>query len=443
MRKRPAISNELATLLIQSDSFRMKPSVDRPIPFKRYRTQEQIVYHVHWFVDRLLSLNVAQFWTMESWGFVKKEQKTQKLLSEEESRWQLLSDRCYGASTLIQSREAAKADATLDLLLDDIGKKAQLEDPYLMFKIWRICRMLRGIEARHPRRRPVLTEFLRVIGDAASRPGKDDQPLSHLVELLTKAHAEDFHDTLRLGSYKTITSLTRNVGNRNPVVLHMWTNHFMVWDKGRCDPQLVPRLEKLCAETVNYYGHRKHLWCLPAHQIDPESLSANHEAYTQEIRQYRDFLERPAAVTIPEACVPICFYLTYAYQSFGKDTAVADYLAMNLLDSTEGLVGEGKNARWSLATQAYAFAAKLVAGMWRREQYKEQNSEERKAAGAMVHRYLNRAIRRLEYGDRECQTRAVMLSDINGRWLRKWNPEWAGMERERHERIVARIEGLL
>lgn len=441
MRKRPAISKDLAYLLIQSDSFRMKPSVDRPIPFKRYRTQEKILYHVDWFVDKLLSLNVAQFWTMGPSRFVKRQQKTMQLLLDEESHWQLLSDRCYGASTLMQARAVAKADDTLNLVLDDIGKKAKLEDPYLMFKIWRMLRMLRGIEARHPRHRSVSKDFLRALGNAASQLGEKDHPLSHLTELLAKVKAKDFHDTLRLGSYKTITSLTRNVGNNNPVVLHMWTNHFMLWDKGRCDPQLIYRLAKLCAATVDDRDHPKYRWCLPAHLFGPEYVSANEATYQHEIQEYEDVLKQPVAATIPEACVPNCFYHTYAYHSFGKASVLAEYLAMNLLDATRGLVAEGTKARWSLATQAYAFAAKAVALMWRRHYFKEQDAGQKRMAGALAHRFLDEAIRRLEFGDRECQTRAAMLSDFNGRWLWQWHAKGADDERDRHGRIVARIGG--
>lgn len=443
MRGRPGISSELATLLIESDSFRMKPVVDRPVPFKRFRTQEQIVYHVDWFVDHLLDHNVAQFWTMGTSRFVKKQKKLMQLLADEESHWQLLSDRCYGASTLLQAREVSKADATLDLLLDDIGKKAKLEDPYLMFKIWRISRMLRGIEARHPRHRRVWDDFLRALQNAALRLEKEDHPLSHLADLLAKVKAEDFRDTLRLGSYKTITSLTRNVGNNNPVVLNMWTVHYNLWDKGRFDSQLLWRLEKLCADTVGNHNHPKHLWCLPAHQLETKHIADTPAAYGKEVRKFEGFLERPVVATIPEWCVPICFYYTYAYQYFGKHRALADYLAMNLLDSTKGLLAEGENARWSLASQAYAFAARLVAKMWRKEQLTAQSTEDKKMAGEMAHRSLDEVIRRLEFGDRECQTRAVMLSDLSGRWLRKWNPKGAADERERHQRIVARLEASL
>jgi hypothetical protein len=96
-----------------------------------------------------------------------------------------------------------------------------------------------------------------------------------------------------------------------------------------------------------------------------------------------------------------------------------------LFDRAKCLECLQEEPRWCVPTQGYALAAKLIAQL-------SFEAEDNTKAGL----YLEEAIYKLGWGDRECQTRANMLADMLGNWYKKW-----GNHREA-EQLETRTTGL-
>lgn len=105
------------------------------------------------------------------------------------------------------------------------------------------------------------------------------------------------------------------------------------------------------------------------------------------------------------------------------DKALCSQLAEDLLARTADLPSANGQIQWSIETQSYAFASRVLANL---------ALEKGDRAGWCA--YLNSAISRLGIGDRECRTRAVMLLEDLKAELLKWG-DVGGRQRLEQRRL--------
>ncbi|KAF4622690.1 hypothetical protein G7Y89_g14336 [Cudoniella acicularis] len=149
--------------------------------------------------------------------------------TDQTNPWQLLEDRCYGASILIKTSSYGKAEVSLTQFFEGLQQVANIQGPSILVKFWRICLELRGLDGMNPRLRAV-SRFLTMLQKEFSEHHGMEHPLFHLATMLGQVSPEDFKDTLRIGYVKTIKELQGMIGNENAIALHMWSVYFRYWD---------------------------------------------------------------------------------------------------------------------------------------------------------------------------------------------------------------------
>ena len=290
--------------------------------------------------------------------------------------WQFLSDQTYGASTLINCKQHAKAMVTLESCLKNIEELAKTYDPSLMVKFWRICLAMRGIDGRG-RQFHALQRLFDVMQRAFSQSFGAAHSLSCLIQSLRQVSPEDFKATLRIGFDKTIRMLASLVGDENAVVLHMWSHYFKYWDK---------------------------------QYLAQDTFILKFDLLWHRIHSSHDYLS--------EEAIAISYYYSYAVYYLGDVPVLGEYMMRDLFHLTTIYLRLQPVVRWTLPTLAFAFSAKAVATI-----------DQKKGRKDLCISLMDFAIDVLEHGDRECRTRAVLLGAILKKWLSRW-----GMLREAQRR---------
>jgi hypothetical protein len=110
-----------------------------------------------------------------------------------------------------------------------------------------------------------------------------------------------------------------------------------------------------------------------------------------------------------EEAISVHYYYTYAAYYLCKPRLLGEMMVVELFDRTEKFFCTVDEPRWSLIALAFAFSARITA-LIHREGGKED----------LCRHAMNVAIEKLERGDRECATRAAMLSGVLAKWLKQW-----------------------
>ena len=171
------------------------------------------------------------------------------------------------------------------------------------------------------------------------------------------------------------------------MILHMWSHFFKYWERRLLAPSTL--LRKF-----------QHVWDM-VHDRKGMKLHA-------------------------EEAISVHYYYTYAaYYLGGTNSLLAENMMHDLFDRTARFFSMVPEPRWSLTTLAFAFSARISALIRRSEGDSES-----------CRRVMNVAIEKLRMGDRECVTRAAMLSSVLAKWLRQWDfLEESQMEDLRKARI--------
>jgi len=296
--------------------------------------------------------------------------------------WLELDDRVFGASVLIESDSVKDGFATLDAIFQSLQSLAAFAEPHVMVKFWPICHRIHGICERMGNDQ-LLYGFLGFF-HALVRLGLGPQhPMSLLLDGLCRVAHDDMMDTLRLGYFKSIHCLGDMVGGDHAIVLKMVSNYIKYWDKQGCDQDRF---------VANF----------------------THLVRAAEARSGR----------CSEMAIRTLHSFTYALYYNSDDKALCSQLAEDLLARTAELPSANGQIQWSIETQSYAFASRVLANL---------ALEKGDRAGWCA--YLNSAISRLGTGDRECRTRAVMLLEDLKAELLKWGDVggWQRLEQRRSE----------
>lgn len=348
---------------------------------KRYKTQEEILACMDNYLSGMFDPR-SQGWTADVFGFINPKSNT----ANQMDTWQILSDRCYGVSVLIQSGSPGKARVSLDHFLKGLEQIAKFQDPSIVVKFWRICLQLRGVDGSYPHLQALKRFFMKLQELFPVYQG-EQHPLTLLVRLLSQVSPEDFKDTLRIGYFKTLKRLSELIGDENATVLHMWSVYYKYWDK-----------QYLRKETLF------------------EKLKNVREQATK-------ICDRGSSPRIA-----VDHFFIYASYYVCENVELTESTALDLIHSIKSI---DILLHWNLTTQAFALASKLLA-----EGYRKRNCQ----AGCLL--CMRSTIKILQDGDRECHIRAAMLSGTLSKWLTEWKDDQGAQEqRLTTARILETISG--
>ncbi|KIW57810.1 hypothetical protein PV05_02368 [Exophiala xenobiotica] len=340
----------------------------------RYEHQEKIIYSVDCYIKHLFD-GKGGGRNSDATDFVKCEVRDNTT-----DAWQQLSDQCFEASVLIKSRSFAKARTTLDRFFDKLDLEARNPNPLFMVKLWRICLQLRSNDSRVHQLK-ALGRFYATLGKAFSETYGEKDPLRTLITSLKQLSQADLKDTLRIGYFKTIKTLSAMVGEEKAVVLNMWSHYFKYFDRQYLDRRtLIFKFQ--------------HVW-------DQESVDKG-------------------------TWITIIYYYTYAAYYVCEMQVLAYSMAAWLVEETQTLLCLTESPRWTLPTQAFVFASQVKASL-RQQHYLDTHCPESKT---ILTKTMETAIARLRLGDSECQTRQSMLSDLLLKWMKEQEAQQPDKDRQ-------------
>lgn len=341
--------------------FTFKPNLER---LTQYPHQERILSSLDCYIYKLFDAG-GDGWTTDLLTFTQRQGSCENTIA----LWQELADQTYGASVLIRSGNMEQAETVLANFLDKLPQVARHDDPSIFVKFWRICLGLDGLDKCTGGIFNAKARLLRRLQEIFSERDGGRHLLATMVTSLSEVPSADFRDTLRIGFDKTLRTITALVGDENAMILHMWSHFFKYWNKKSLDTGALFRKFQEVWMKVHDRNSVEHA---------EETISAH-------------------------------YYYAYAAYYLWKPRDFGETMVTQLFDRTERFFRSVDRPRWSLIALAFAFSARITALVHR-------------SAGRrhLCKRVMNLAIEKLESGDRECMTRAAMLSGILAKWLEKW-----------------------
>lgn len=275
--------------------------------------------------------------------------------------WQLISDECFGAVTLLAEGKHLESRQTFNILCERLQKIIGSNDCAMIIKLWPIC--IRLYKTGLPLGDfSMLGRFLHFFQRLALKAYPQNHPIPNLLKVLRQTPAKELLKILQTGYLRTIHCLENRLGFGNAVVLSTWSNYMK-----KCNHQALPA----DALTSRY------------HYVLQEAESSFTPTATRTIEILHGY--------------------TYAAYYNNNDSALTWDLSLKMVDLADSSELMGGRPEWCLATQGYAMAAKLL--------YVLSEDIGHGETGITI---LRSAIARLQQGDRECRTRALMLSSILG-----------------------------
>jgi hypothetical protein len=297
------------------------------------------------------------------------------------ARWKQLADQCFGVSVLIQGSSVKQAFQTLDGIFQSLKLLAASSDLGIMVKFWPICHRLHGI-CTDINNYQLLYSFLCFFRELTKTYFGTEHPVFQLLDALSRVEWDAIIRTLQVGYLKSIHCMESIVGADHATVLRMWSNYIKYWDRQSLHQGVfTANFTRLLAMADAQFGK-------------------NSETATSVLESF-----------------------TYASFYNFDDPMLSRRLAKDLLERTINLPYTNGEYKWGITSQYFAFASKVLALLCLRENRRDEGRD-----------YLADAISRLELGDRECKTRAVMLAEDLEGWLTSWDDIY-GAETLRHKRM--------
>jgi len=219
---------------------------------------------------------------------------------------------------------------------------------------------------------------------------ESSSPVSLLVASLSQIEPEHQRGALRIGYLKAIKTLVDLIGDENVMVLSMISFYSKFFATRHLARQtLIAKFE--------YVWHQTH-----------REISHDNNVST--------------------ASINVGFQFAYAAYYVVDAPYVAFGMAGRLRDAAVGhedLVGF---ATWGLAAEAFVFASRVIAELYRQRVGKSGPLESTGDEYGKCCATLQGAIMLLANGDLECRIRAARFSRILNRWLMEW-----GMAQEAHD----------
>ncbi len=327
-----------------------------------FHGQEITVHSVNAFTAGLFE---SKGWSYDPFAFL-----PSRGSPDHSAQWADLDDRFFGASVLIERSSMAEGFMTLSSIFQQMQSLAASNgaEPAIMVRLWPICNRIDGICARVGDYSLMYT-FLRYFRGLAGSYLGCHHPLYLLLDALSRVEQAAMMPTLRLGYLRAIRCLETLVGADHALVLKMWSNYVKYWDPQSIDQQaFAANFARLLGAAEARFGK------------------------------------------CAEETVRVLHSFSYAMFYNGHDKRLAWRLAEDLVERTTSLPCRGGGEiQWGIETQSFAFGSKVLALL-------SFDLGERDGARA----WLDQAIGRLKTGDRECRTRAIMLSEDLETWLVQW-----------------------
>ncbi|KAH7144230.1 hypothetical protein B0J13DRAFT_554842 [Dactylonectria estremocensis] len=278
---------------------------------------------------------------------------------ENSSVWQQIADEGFGAATLMLNGDFVEGFRTFSILCQRLKDTLGNNDSAMIFKFWRICHRLynTGLQLGNL---SILYSFLQYFRGLAAIRYPENHPIPSLLRVLCNIPIGEFSHTLEVGYLRTILCLQNRVGFGNAVVLSLWSNYLTKFNRQ------APSTDDI-------------------------------------LSRYRCVLEeaQQSFTLTGTRTIEILHGYTYAAYYNAGDLELTWDLAFDLVNRVESMEFVRDRPTWCHATQGFALAAKLLCNLSHRIGHENE--------GSVI---LKSAIRKLERGDRECRTRAVMLSGI-------------------------------
>ncbi len=289
-------------------------------------------------------------------------------------QWRSVSDRCHSVALLVRAGQQGKAQTTLEQLFQDLGTLVQHCHPAFMVTFWRLCLRLQGID-NHIDKANAVERLLSLVTESQS----DNKALCQLAASLSAMDKADIRDALRMGYLKAIKTLAELVGDENIMVLEM----------------------------ISYYCK-----FFDTHYLVRQTLIAKFEYVWHQTYDRHPELSRPA--------VAISYAFAYAAYYIFDYPYVAVAMAEKLRDTSICHPSLSHPVRWTFETEAFAFASKTVAEVYRQVVSRAGVLTSVADQYAKCCASMQGAIVRLEKGDRDCRTRAALMSVVLNRWFVEW-----------------------
>jgi hypothetical protein len=328
-------------------------------------------------VDRYLYSKLDQGkngWSADVRGFCRPNGE----VCDDTHSWRTMSDRCHTVALLIRAGLHGKAEQALDDVLLRLSR-CDYGHPSFILMFWRVCIRIEGIDCHIPRAEALERLFLTV------RRALPEDHVSHaLIKSLSTIDRCDLRSVVRICFVKAIRTLIALVGDENIMVL----------------------------DTISFYCK-----FFNASEIVKETLRSKFQYVWHQT--YDTHPEGSlAAVAVDYA------FASSAYYAF-ESPYLALSMAVKLRDTLGNHLRQVQSVEWTLETEAFSFTSKAVAELYRQRVNHLLRQDESPELAAEAYgkccASMQGAIERLEIGDTECRTRAVMLSSTLNRWLVEWS----------------------
>ncbi|KAG7294459.1 hypothetical protein NEMBOFW57_004532 [Staphylotrichum longicolle] len=369
-------------------------SVPYPLEVERFTHHEHLLHAVDCFIRGIFDTR-NKGWSASTTSFLGPGGNDQSPLYYQ---WRSISDRCHSVALLVRAGQQGKAEATLEQLFQELGNLVEHRHPAFMVSFWRLCLRLLGVDTHIPQANAV-RRLLSLV--KACRPEND--PAALIAASLSAMVPGDLRNALRIGYLKAIRTMGELIGDENIMVLEMASYYCKFFDT----PYLV-------REAL--LGKFEFVW---------------HKTYDGHAER-----SRPA--------IAVAYAYAYAAYYVLDRPLIAIDMGVKLRDTAAGHshLAEPARARWTLETEAFAFASKTVAEMYRQQVSRAGNLACAADQFAKCCASMQGAILKLEKGDRECRTRAGIMSATLNRWLVEWGlQQQAEEEAIRARRILNSVEG--
>jgi hypothetical protein len=284
-------------------------------------------------------------------------------IPDRSSDWQQIGDEFFGFTTLLEKQKHTEAQRTYNITYERLNSIVGSESDYGMItKLWPFCiRLLKA--AVLYKNDSILWGFLHYLRTLTQeRYGQSGQthPIPKLLNFLCQIPRDQLLNILQMGFLRTIHCLENRLGSDNALVLSTWSNYMK-----KCEHQALPA-NVLVSRYATVLQAAKH-------SFTPTG--------TRTIEILHDYL-----------------YAAY-YNAGGYHLTWSLAVETINLAASPGLMGD--HPCWCLAVQGYALAVKLMYILSPEMGSRDQAALEMKSA-----------ISKLERGDRECRTRALMLAGM-------------------------------
>lgn len=286
-------------------------------------------------------------------------------------QWRSASDRCHSVALLVHVGHQGKAQATLEQLFKELAVLIQHRHPALIATIWRVCLRLLGVDSHIPQANAVQ----RLVG-LVQESQANSAALRLLASSLGQMDQADLRHALHIGYLKAIKTMTELIGDENIMVLEMASHYCKFFD---------------------------------THHLVRQTLIAKYEYVWHKTYEAHADGSRPT--------IAISYAYAYAAYYVFDCPYIAIDMAEKLRDTAAGHPHLANPPRWTIEAEAFAFASKTVAELYRQQVSRAETLTSVADEYAKCCASMQGAILKLESGDRECRTRAAMISRALNRWL--------------------------